>query len=813
VLVETARAPAATRDAIRDSGGRPQTSAHGVVEALVPRASLDELRADPSVESVSVAPVASEDAVTSAGVARIGADAYRSTGASGAGVKIVILDQAFGDLSRLDTLAGTELPVVPADHRKSFDATYGLSGRDYYGTTSMHGERVAEVTYDVAPGAEYWYVNYHTSLEFGQAVDYLINQVHPDVVVHSNSFLFGPFDGTGWFARQVDRAAAAGILWVNSAGNYRMRHWEGAWADANGDGSLDIAGHGDSIPIPYSSTARPACDVSWTNPSSTSTDAYSLGLYLDAAGTQPALDAKTGQPIASTFVADPEPHADLAPAHLAASATYYLRVKRVGNPDPTRLTLFCRDPLPSDVDVTASSSPTPGDAAGALSVGAFDVTSLKIADYSTEGPTDDGRIKPDIAAPTAVQTTSVTFTGTSAAAPHVGGAAALLWPEVAAERGSGSIAQRVRERLRDLALDMGAPGPDERFGVGRARLDTTPPVLGATTPAAGVGVGGAVPLRLPLVDAGTLDTVSAMLDGAALPSALGADRALTATFDSRTLPDGIHHVTVSASDESGNVGVLDLPLRVDNTAPSLGSTQPAANAPVSGVVALRLPLVDAGPIASASVAIGGAAVASTLRGATVTASLDTRALADGVQHVAVVASDGVGNRAVLDLPLLVDNTPPALTLTAPPQALAGAVVRVGASADDALSGIGSQPIVTFGDGGATRGPDARHRYARSGTFRVSAVATDVAGNRTERTQMIRVVELRLAPAGRRVLIDLGRTDTVTFAVHLGHRRVRRFARRIPAGHHTIALGVLGRGSHVVVATARGFRARTTVRIG
>src|SRR5919201_5285592 len=104
VLVEAARAPAAARDAIRDSGGRPQTSAHGVVEALVPRSSLDELRADPSVETVSVAPVASQDAVTSAGVARIGADAYRNTGATGAGVKIVILDQAFGDLSRLSTL-------------------------------------------------------------------------------------------------------------------------------------------------------------------------------------------------------------------------------------------------------------------------------------------------------------------------------------------------------------------------------------------------------------------------------------------------------------------------------------------------------------------------------------------------------------------------------------------------------------------------------------------------------------------------------------------------------------------------------------
>ena len=65
---------------------------------------------------------------------------------------------------------------------------------------------------------------------------YIDDVLKPDIVVHSNSFLFGPFDGTGWFARSVDAAAAAGVLWVNSAGNYRDRHWEGAWSDANGDG-------------------------------------------------------------------------------------------------------------------------------------------------------------------------------------------------------------------------------------------------------------------------------------------------------------------------------------------------------------------------------------------------------------------------------------------------------------------------------------------------------------------------------------------------------------------------------------------------
>jgi len=45
---------------------------------------------------------------------------------------------------------------------------------------------------------------------------------------HPNSFLTPPLDGTGPAARAVDAAAAAGVLWVNSAGNFAQRHWRGA---------------------------------------------------------------------------------------------------------------------------------------------------------------------------------------------------------------------------------------------------------------------------------------------------------------------------------------------------------------------------------------------------------------------------------------------------------------------------------------------------------------------------------------------------------------------------------------------------------
>lgn len=91
-----------------------------------------------------------------------------------------------------------------------------------------------------------------------------------------------------------------------------------------------------------------------------------------------------------------------------------------------------------------------------------------IASYSSEGPTWDGRVKPDIVAPASTSTRSYgvnSFRGTSASAPHVAGAAALVkqaFPPWGPDQ--------IQSFLESRAIDLGSPGKDTTFGSGRLNL-------------------------------------------------------------------------------------------------------------------------------------------------------------------------------------------------------------------------------------------------------------------------------------------------------------------------------------------------------
>jgi hypothetical protein len=138
-------------------------------------------------------------------------------------------------------------------------------------------------------------------------------------------------------------------------------------------------------------------------------------------------------------------------------------------------------------------SPNPG----LLTVGAASwQTPTVIESFSSVGPTPDGRVKPDIVG--ADQASTVTypiFGGTSQAAPHIAGLAALVKSAFPAY-----TPQQVASYLKSNAIPRGTGRPNNTWGWGFARL---PNVCGATVSPTTTSIGqtgGSVQLTVATVN-------------------------------------------------------------------------------------------------------------------------------------------------------------------------------------------------------------------------------------------------------------------------------------------------------------------------
>ena len=141
-----------------------------------------------------------------------------------------------------------------------------------------------------------------------------------------------------------------------------------------------------------------------------------------------------------------------------------------------------------------SSISSPATAKNSIGVGAINSNNNTVAVFSSFGPTDDGRIKPDITAPGdqstgdngitspcfidadfdgnldagEVQDAYVVMWGTSMATPVAAGSTALLIEQWQSTRGAGTrpLPHTVKAILVHTATDRGNAGPDYQFGWG-----------------------------------------------------------------------------------------------------------------------------------------------------------------------------------------------------------------------------------------------------------------------------------------------------------------------------------------------------------
>jgi hypothetical protein len=123
----------------------------------------------------------------------------------------------------------------------------------------------------------------------------------------------------------------------------------------------------------------------------------------------------------------------------------------------------------------AGSIDTPASSPYALAVGAANVANNSLEAYSSQGPTIDRRVKPDITGFDNVASNLdqfSSFSGTSAGAPHVAGAAALI---KSAKSNLDAAQLQAQLESRATGIAVGAP-PTNQLGHGLLALGPVPPV-------------------------------------------------------------------------------------------------------------------------------------------------------------------------------------------------------------------------------------------------------------------------------------------------------------------------------------------------
>lgn len=456
--------PAQARALVARRGGRVEAAYRDLVEARVPVGSLRVLARDPSVRYVSEPARPVPEAVRGQGVATTGAAAWHRAGGKGEGVKIAVLDLGFEGYRHSQSSGDLPTSLVKVDFCPSggFQAT-------------SHGTAVAEIVAEMAPAAKLYLICAQSVAALGQAVQYA--RAHGiQIISHSVSWLnTSRGDGAGAADSPegiVAAARSAGILWVNAAGNRARQHWSGTFTDANANGWNEFAPGDEGNTITLPAGAFTCIALKWDDWPASAED-YDLYLTRSPDG---VVVASSTNPQTGT-----EPPTELT-CHgngSGVSETYAIgiRANRTSG-RPLRFDLFVY-PGPDLEYQTADGSVTePGTSASALTVGAVCWQDSSLEPYSSRGPTIDGRMKPDLAGPDSVSSYTFGpfagcgysgFAGTSAAAPHVAAAAALV-----KQANPGFGANELQAYLEDHALDLGIAGKDSSFGSGVLALGAAP---------------------------------------------------------------------------------------------------------------------------------------------------------------------------------------------------------------------------------------------------------------------------------------------------------------------------------------------------
>ena len=455
------------------------------IEAHVPPSMLGAASEQPGILRVDTVipprPAQSQSRAISQGVDLHAASDWHTANYRGQGIKVGVIDRGFEGLRQLQ---GNELPSnVTA--RCYFQEARAPSSRvvdcDEDGD---HGTAVSDTLVDVAPSVELYIANPFSNGDLRNAVEWMAGQGVQVINYSVGKVVDGPGDGTSPFSdsplRTIDAAVSRDITWINAAGNNAQQVWYGTFLDPDNDGVHNFAPRDQGNTFRVREGERLGAFMRWDDSWGQADCDLDL-LLTKRVGNRNVIvivddieqDGNPGSiPRAAIFT-------DEATASQAGLyALWILKFECADDPAWIQLTMWDPGSLEHYSPGHHMGNPEESRSAGTMAVGAthyWDTQS--IASYSSRGPTIDGRTKPEITGVACGESTVVPpsvssdgsytcwFRGTSQAAPHVAGLAALIRQRFPDYGPSETV-----RYLQQHASDRGTAGADNTWGHGLATL-------------------------------------------------------------------------------------------------------------------------------------------------------------------------------------------------------------------------------------------------------------------------------------------------------------------------------------------------------
>jgi len=443
---------------------------------IIVRIPVDQLAAfSENIDNVSLIhrPFRAIADVTSEGVELIGANAFHEENITGQDVSVAIVDIGFNRFG--DGQDAGELPENP-------------TVRNYTGVDmdegSVHGSACTEIIYDLVPDANFYLMKVANDADLENAIDFLIGE-EVDVISMSLSWIVAVedyFQGGDHISRKVNEAFDQGILYVNSAGNYANSHYRAEFDDRNEEGDFHCFDNG--VTVNHFGTAVDRMynidegtslwtSMAWDDfpESGQDFDLYMVWWNEEQDRWDIVAESRNQQN-------GNDPPYEYVSYRAERDGSYGVMVHSETGDNGMDFTLVTAYDIAWRTH--AGSVLIPAIAEDNFAVGAvywqeWNEEEPSLEPFSSQGPTYDGRTKPEISAPDG--TTSFIyereFFGTSASCPHVAGAAALVlsaypnWDNV-----------ELRDYLQENAVDVGEDGQDNLFGYGLLNIELNrPPVI------------------------------------------------------------------------------------------------------------------------------------------------------------------------------------------------------------------------------------------------------------------------------------------------------------------------------------------------